>query len=757
MRLRAKLILPFLLAYGLLLALTHLFWLPAALEHERKNFMQAQSINLRTLEPDLARSLLAGDLGALYGTLDRQREIQGNAWRRIDVVGADGLRLYPLLPPAADEQPTTAFEHMEHRIAWEGDSLADIRVQVDWSQKREDHVRFLYLLEALIFVLFGLVIAGAAAWQQRLVRLPVLRLAEASSRVAVGDFSAPLPPPSNDEVGDMTRAFDGMRTALLQAHEQLRESKDRYRLLLQHSPVGIFHYDTDLVISYCNDRFARILRAPRDKLIGFDMHQLADQRVLPALRAALDGQGGFYEGEYRTTQSQVQIGVTLICEPFRDAAGKVTGGIGIVADITERKLAEDALRHSEQKLRMLLDNAADAVFIASPEEIWTYANEQAAALLGYSREDLIGMTIYDLVPPSYRDRYRQEFAKLSRCDKVWARELRLIRKDGSRIPVEMNAVQLPDGGIYGSCRDITERQKAEEELRIAAIAFETQEGMMVTDSAGRILRVNHAFTKLTGYSAAEAIGNTPAMLKSGRQDEGFYRKIWATLLEGKYWEGEVWNRRKTGEIYPEWLTITAVSRPGGRITHYVGIFSDITERKAAEEQIHSLAFYDPLTNLPNRRLLYDRCEQALRACARRRNHGAVLFLDLDRFKTLNDTQGHDVGDLLLIEVARRLLASVRAEDTVARMGGDEFVVLLEELSPEAPVAREQARDVAEKIRAAIDAPYSLKGLTHNSSPSIGICLFDSHEASVNELLMHADQAMYQAKAAGRNTVRVFGD
>ncbi|MBA3031943.1 MAG: diguanylate cyclase [Gammaproteobacteria bacterium] len=425
--------------------------------------------------------------------------------------------------------------------------------------------------------------------------------------------------------------------------------------------------------------------------------------------------------------------------------------------LAERTLAEDALRRSEQKLRMLLDNAADAVFIAGTEERWTYVNAQAVALLGYRREELLGMSIYDLVPPSYRERYRQEFAKLSSCDKVWARELRLIRKDGSRIPVEMNAVQLPDGSIYGSCRNISKRKQAEEDQRIAAIAFETQEGILVTDSAGRILRVNHAFTKLTGYSAKEAIGNSPAMLRSGRQDEEFYRKLWATLLADKYWEGEVWNRRKTGEIYPQWLTITAVSRPDGKVTHYVAVFSDITERKATEEQIHRLAFCDPLTNLPNRRLLYDRCEQALRVCARHMNHGALLFLDLDRFKTLNDTWGHDVGDLLLIEVARRLLASVRAEDTVARMGGDEFVVLLAELSPEAPVATAQAREVGEKIRAAINAPYSLNGLAHNSSPSIGICLFDSNETPVKELLMHADQAMYHAKAAGRNAVRVFGE
>lgn len=340
MHLRTKLILPFLLAYGLLLALTHLFWLPTTLEHEREDFMQAQSLLLRTLEPDLARALLAGDLGALYGTLDRQMEIHGQAWHRLEVVGADGLRLYPLSPPAAAGRPAVALEELAHQIIWEGEPLAALSVQVDWSPRRTEHVHFLYLLEVLMLVVFGLVVAAAAAWQQRLVRLPVLRLAEASSRIAVGDFGAPLPRPSADEIGELTRSFDGMRTALLRAHAELQESKERYKQLLQHSPAGIFHYGSDLVISYCNDRFAQILNAPRDKLIGLDMHQVDNPRVLAALRAALAGQVGSYEGEYRSIVSQAQIGITLICEPFRDAAGQATGGVGILADISERMLRE---------------------------------------------------------------------------------------------------------------------------------------------------------------------------------------------------------------------------------------------------------------------------------------------------------------------------------------------------------------------------------------------------------------------------------
>lgn len=299
-----------------------------------------------------------------------------------------------------------------------------------------------------------------------------------------------------------------------------------------------------------------------------------------------------------------------------------------------------------------------------------------------------------------------------------------------------------------------ERKRAEQELRIAATAFETQEGILITDAKGVILRVNHAFTELTGYSAGEAVGQTAAMLSSGRHKEEFYRQLWEVLNQDKYWEGEIWNRRKSGEIYPELLTVSAVSAPDGSVTHYVGIFSDITERKAAEEQIRSLAFYDPLTQLPNRRLLHDRFGQALLASARRKNYGAVLFLDLDRFKMINDTRGHEVGDLLLIEAAHRLLSSVRGEDTVARLGGDEFVVVLEDLSQEKQVAEIQAREVAEKIRQTLNDPYSLKDQIHQSSASIGICLFTGSEETVSELLLRADKAMYEAKAAGRNALRV---
>jgi diguanylate cyclase (GGDEF)-like protein/PAS domain S-box-containing protein len=298
-------------------------------------------------------------------------------------------------------------------------------------------------------------------------------------------------------------------------------------------------------------------------------------------------------------------------------------------------------------------------------------------------------------------------------------------------------------------------EAANADLRIAAIAFEAQEGMFITDAQNVILRINRAFSDITGYSSEEAIGQTPRLLSSGRHDARFYAEMRESIQRTRSWQGEIWNRRKSGEVYPEWLTITAVTDSAGGLTHYVSTLTDISQRKAAEEKIQYLAFYDPLTRLPNRRLLVDRLQQALAASARSERTGALLFIDLDNFKILNDTLGHDKGDLLLQQVAQRLTASVREGDSVARLGGDEFVLLLDDLSEKPNEAANQAEAVGEKILAALNHPYDLDGHGYHSTPSIGVTLFVGHHSSVDELMKHADLAMYEAKKAGRNTLRFF--
>lgn len=299
------------------------------------------------------------------------------------------------------------------------------------------------------------------------------------------------------------------------------------------------------------------------------------------------------------------------------------------------------------------------------------------------------------------------------------------------------------------------QEEREAALRIAAIAFETDEGMLVTDKNGAIIRINQAFTRITGYGVDETIGKNPSMLKSGRQDEEFYRKMWESLRNTNSWQGEIWNQRKNGEIYPEWLNVTAVIGKDGEVTNYVGTFVDFTERKKAENEIHMLAYYDTLSQLPNRRMLLDRLRQAVSSSVRNGTGGALLFIDLDNFKTLNDTKGHGIGDLLLIEVSKRLQACVREGDTLARFGGDEFVLLLEGLSDDRAHAAAQAQAVGEKVLEELSRPYILEGNEFHSSSSMGITLFINYRDKLDDLLKQADTAMYEAKKSGRNTLRFF--
>ena len=300
-----------------------------------------------------------------------------------------------------------------------------------------------------------------------------------------------------------------------------------------------------------------------------------------------------------------------------------------------------------------------------------------------------------------------------------------------------------------------ERKQNENELRIAATAFESQEGIIVTDANKTILRVNSAFTTITGYLAEDVVGKTPRVLQSGKQDSAFYAAMWKSIHKTGAWQGEIWNRRKNGEVFLEQLAITAVKDPNGIVSNYVATLTDITLRKEALDKIQRLAFYDSLTGLPNRQLLQDRLTSALTSSHRLGLQGALLFIDMDNFKTLNDTLGHDMGDLLLQQVAQRLESCVRRRDTVARLGGDEFVVMLENLSEYTLDTATQTKIIGDKIMAILNQPYQLNGHNYYSTPSIGVTLFTGQKQSCEELLKQADIAMYQAKNLGRNAVCFF--
>jgi diguanylate cyclase (GGDEF)-like protein/PAS domain S-box-containing protein len=302
----------------------------------------------------------------------------------------------------------------------------------------------------------------------------------------------------------------------------------------------------------------------------------------------------------------------------------------------------------------------------------------------------------------------------------------------------------------------SELMQSKDALRIAATAFESNDVMFVCDAQWRILQVNRAFERVTGYTPEYAVGKTPRdLLGSNLQRQDFYDTVDETIRTNGSWQGEVWDKRSNGETFPAWSTITAVKSASGQLTHYVANLSDFSSRKAAENEIKTLVYYDALTMLPNRRMLMDRLTTALHTALSQQRLGALLFVDLDDFKTLNDTLGHHQGDRLLQLVAERLQACVRGADTVARLGGDEFVVMLEGLSDNRPDAARQAEQVAAKVMAALNVPYELGSAVRRSTPSVGITLFGDQEELIDEPLKRADLAMYQAKAAGRNTARMF--
>jgi diguanylate cyclase (GGDEF)-like protein/hemerythrin-like metal-binding protein/PAS domain S-box-containing protein len=312
-------------------------------------------------------------------------------------------------------------------------------------------------------------------------------------------------------------------------------------------------------------------------------------------------------------------------------------------------------------------------------------------------------------------------------------------------------------------QELTKSKQTEQYLRIAATAFEAQESIAITDVVGNIVEVNKAFSQITGYAREEVLGKNPRLLNSRRHDAATYADMWNSILTTGTWQGEVWNRRKDGGAYLAWLSITAVKDDSGVATHYVGTSTDITERKTAEDKIRHLAYYDQLTNLPNRRLMIDRLEKSLASCARRGSCGALYLIDLDHFKALNDTMGHAMGDHLLIEVGKRLVTCIRDGDTVAHIGGDEFVVIIQDLdyACQAPIHAER---VADKIQTVLSEPYQLSitstdgqvsRYVHQCAASIGITLYRDQTLSTDELIKRVEVAMYQAKEAGRNTHRFF--
>jgi len=425
----------------------------------------------------------------------------------------------------------------------------------------------------------------------------------------------------------------------------------------------------------------------------------------------------------------------------------------------ERRAAEARLRESERRFRDVAEFAGTFVWEIDKRQRMVYVSDGAAEVFGRPVEQLTGGDFLAYVPSEEQEPFMQHVTRVALAGEPFRRfEVTLLRADGQRRRVAFSGTPVigADGRRTGSYRgmaeDVTQRKRDEERLRLAQKVFESSaQAILVTDGQGTIVSVNPAFTAITGYLAEEAIGANPRKFASGHHDAAFYAAMWNALRRDGSWAGEVWDRRRNGEVYPKWLTINAVQdAASGAVSHYVGIFSDISEQKENVARIEHLAYHDPLTGLPNRHALNARLDQSIAEARRNEHMLAVMFIDLDRFKTINDSLGHDVGDQLLVAVAQRLRAVLRESDTVARLGGDEFVIVVTGM-----VGPEDAARVAEKVVAQVGEPLVLAGHVLHTSPSIGIGIFPADGADRDTLMKNADAAMYHAKQHGRNGFHFF--
>ncbi len=560
-----------------------------------------------------------------------------------------------------------------------------------------------------------------------------------------------------------------LRILASEHEEEARKSEEYYRLIINHAPVGIFHYDNFMKITHCNERFAEILNTLPDRIFGLDMNTLRDQSVLPALQKALDGELGSYEGLYKPTLSESNIWISMTCAPSSNRSGRIIGGVAIIQDIS-------IIHKSLYRVTALLDSMAEGAYGIDLNDRCTFVNRAFLDMLGYdTAEEVIGQPIHELIHYAHAD---GSHYPTSEChiyfgnhfhSQVHITDEVFWRKDGSSFAVEYWAQPVYEGDVLAGAIitfiDITERLKVMSDLQESEERFrqmfESHSAMMLlTDPlSGLIIDANPAAADFYGYPLNTLRGKSMGSINARNESQKEYDAYLSyeplpnhSAFEHRLASGEIRNV----EIYSSSIYF-------GDKELCFSIIHDITERKLIEEQIHNLAFYDALTHLPNRRLLYNRLEQSLIISKRHHCYGALMFLDLDNFKPLNDAHGHGAGDLLLIEVARRITMNIRDTDTAARFGGDEFVIMLTELESSSEQANLQVQRVAEKIRMALSRPYlltlsvddsnTLVSVEHHCSCSIGVVLY-KHQDLREDILRRADMVMYEAKQRGRNCVVV---
>jgi diguanylate cyclase (GGDEF)-like protein/PAS domain S-box-containing protein len=629
------------------------------------------------------------------------------------------------------------------------------------------------LISALVLTL----LAGALTWwlTSRLLQrqlAPMLATSRALSTQVTSDQPArALRIERQDEIGELIGGFNRLLETLAQRESALENSEKQYRSLLESLSSAVVVHRPDTSIMLANTMAASLLGLTEDQLLGktatdvgwcflqgdgtpLSLDDYPVKRVLASgepLKNCVVG--------VRRPDGCEPTWVLCNAYPMRDNAGKILQVVVTFTDITQLKQAEKSLQRSQIMMERTENMARLASFEWDVDANLVHWSPEMFRI--FDRDPALGPPNLEGQAKLYTPQSKQQlFDAVDRAvsDGIpYELELMTVQPDGEQRPCFVKGFPERDGSgrvirLTGLIQDITERKREEEKIRLAANVFShAREGIMITNASGIILDVNEAFHRITGYSREDAIGQNSRVLKSGRQDEVFYEAMWLELTGLGHWSGEVWNRRKNGEVYAELLTISAVRNVQGITQQYVALFSDITGIKEHQNQLEHIAHFDALTGLPNRVLLADRLQQAMAQAQRRQKKLAVVYLDLDGFKVINDSHGHEAGDHVLMALAQRMKLALREGDTLARLGGDEFVAVLIELEDTAT-----SLPVLTRLLAAAAQPVQMGDLSLRVSASLGVTIYpQSLDIDADQLLRQADQAMYQAKVAGKNRYQIF--
>ncbi|WGG48621.1 EAL domain-containing protein [Rugamonas sp. DEMB1] len=674
---------------------------------------------------------------------------------QVQVVGQADTQFMHVHSP---QRPIGNVYRAEREILVRGERIGRIMVEMDDARSqqelREKQLSYVFVLAAQLTVSLLLIVLFL---NTRLLK-PLRKLMRFSDRLSHGDFETRLDLAGSDELGRLAGQLEQMRVAIKHLFEDIGQREERFRTIVTQVPGAVFRFRPDGPIDFISDAIEDISGYSAAQFMRGTSHSWANL-ICPEDRkrqrhcvgqAVRDGQP--YEIEYRIVDaSGTERWVSENGQPQPHEAGGLAPWIdGIIADISERKHNEMRISALLAEQSAILDNVMFGVMFVRQRHIVS-VNRRCEELFGYAPGSMVGASTAILFPDSvdYEEAGARQYPTLA-AGEYFNEERHYRRRDGTLFWCLVSGCAIDqsranEGSIWVYA-DVSARKEAEEKLRLSATVIEhIADGVVVLDAAGSIVAVNPAFSQITGYAEQEAIGRDRTLTRSGRHDEAFYEQMWTEQMTTGFWRGELWNQRKNGELYLEWLTVSAVRDHRGIATHYVGVFSDITKAKESQEKLDHLAHHDPLTALPNRLLFHDRLQHALQRAVRDDEQLALLFIDLDRFKNVNDTLGHHIGDELLKQVAKALSDKLREGDTLARLGGDEFIVLLEDVE-----GQYKASMVAEKLVAMFEQPFMVAGHELFVTCSVGISLFPADAADLNMLIRNADVAMYQAKARGRN-------